>query len=137
MEWKKYIFFVNTLIHKDWAFLSYNQITNIDCGVRTNLFEVLSVIQEVKKHLKQCGQSHLNKKNKLLMPLHILLLALDNSGNKNSYKMLNYSREIPLGKKKWNGYYIKSTMGDNKFKYCYIRVYIFHEIKTTHWFSKI
>ena len=35
--------------------LSHNQLTNIGGDVKINLFEVWTVLQAVKKHLKQFG----------------------------------------------------------------------------------
>ena len=100
------IFLVNTLINKDGEFLSYNQFTNIYGGVKTNFLEFFSVIQAVKKYFRQSGQVHLIREDEPLIPFHILPLVLDNTGNKKSYKILNYSGEIPTGQKKWNEYFL-------------------------------
>ena len=52
------------------------------------------------------SQHQLNviREDEPLIPFHILPLFLDNTGNKKSYKILNYSGEIPTGLKKWNEY---------------------------------
>ena len=70
--------------------------------MKTNFLEFFSVIQAVKKYFRQSGQVHLIREDEHLIPFHILPLVLDNTGNKKSYKILNYSGEIPTGKKKWN-----------------------------------
>ena len=73
--------------------------------MKTNFLEFFSVIQAVKKYFRQSGQVHLIREDEPLIPFHILPLVLDNTGNKKSYKILNYSGEIPTGQKKWNEYF--------------------------------
>ena len=94
------IFLVNTLIDKDGGFLSYNQFTNIYGAVNTNFLECFSLIQAVKKYFRQSGQVHLIRDDEPLLPFHIFLLVLDNTGNKKSFNILNYSGEVPTGQKK-------------------------------------